>query len=101
MARAYAGLKNFDKVVEIFSKLIELYPESPSAYLSRGIAYGQLGEYERVAEDFNRVLDLEIEDAERYFCKAYIYAMSGKSKDACDWLAQAIERDEDFRERAR
>jgi len=79
-AHYYAG--EYEEAKEIYDKILELNPESPSALHSRGITYSQLGNNDKAMTDLNRSLKLNKEDPAAFHNRALVYASLGKYKKA-------------------
>ena len=48
----------YEKAVETFTGIIDLYPDYYDGYYGRGMAYGRLTQYERAIEDYGKTLQL-------------------------------------------
>jgi tetratricopeptide (TPR) repeat protein len=56
---AYRSLKQYEKAIEDFTKLIKVSPKDIEAYRRRGYAYSLSGENEKALEDYRKILELK------------------------------------------
>lgn len=64
---------NFEKAVEVFTDIIDAYPDYASAFAGRGIAYYYLEDVERAVDDSLAALELREEYATPYWTLGNIY----------------------------
>jgi len=61
LVKVYAAAKNYQELVETYSKLIALKPKNPQYYASIAAAYKELGEFEKAKKQALKVLELNPE----------------------------------------
>ncbi len=62
----FAMSDEYEKAIGCFDKVIELKPNSTSAYNHRGLAYYYLEQYERAIGDYNKTIELDPNYATAY-----------------------------------
>ena len=70
-AMMYTELKNYEKALADYSKLIQLNPNIPDGYLNRGILYNNLKQYDKAYNDFDIVLKMQPNNKYAQDWKAY------------------------------
>ena len=70
-------LGQMNKAIEAYSRAIEHYPNNPSTYHNRGVAYYIKGDYDRVIIDYTKVIELKSDDAESYYNRGKVYREKG------------------------
>jgi len=55
----YLTEERYDEAVELFSKVIDVEPQSASAYVNRGKAYAALNETDKAMEDYTTAIELD------------------------------------------
>ena len=70
-------LGQMNKAIEAYSRAIEHYPNNPSTYHNRGVAYYIKGDYDRVIIDYTKVIELKSDDAESYYNRGKVYQEKG------------------------
>jgi tetratricopeptide (TPR) repeat protein len=58
-ATDYERLKQYDKAINDYSKIVRLNPSDDIAYYNRGLLYVQLNQKEEAAEDFEEAIRLD------------------------------------------
>ena len=81
----------YDRVVEDYTKVIELKPEFANAYYERGciFVYRIQGEYDRAVEDYTKVIELKPEFADAYYDRGLAFLHLKKWQEAKSDLATA------------
>jgi tetratricopeptide (TPR) repeat protein len=90
---SYLNLKQYDKAIENFNKVIELTPDAGIlifAYSCIGACYLGLKQYERAIKDFDRTIELKSDYASAYINRGISYARMGESAPAIDDFTKAI-----------
>ncbi len=90
--------KDFQRAIEICNRTIELKPDFPEAYNSRGTAYGRLGDPERALADCTRAIDLKPGFAEAYTNRASAHTARRDYDQAIADCTKAIELKPDYAE---
>ena len=57
------NLKEYQKAIADYTKVIKLNSNYAEAYFYRGIAYDNLGEYQKAIADYNKAIEVEPNDA--------------------------------------
>ncbi len=73
---------NYDKAVEQFLKVIEIYPDFKEAYSILGNAYYRNNQTEKAIKSYEQVKQIDPFDADAYENTGVIYANMGKFQDA-------------------
>jgi len=80
--------KTYDKAIEAYEKLLELYPDDPSGYNDLGILYRSIDEWDKAIESYEACL--------KYGGKDIVYytglAVSYRTKGLFDKARQVLER---------
>jgi serine/threonine protein kinase/Flp pilus assembly protein TadD len=90
--------KTFDKSLEAFQKLLELYPDDISGNNALAILYGRLGDRSKAIEHYKVCIDNKTEDVVVYTNLAYAYRAEGLFDKAIEVLESHINniKDSDF-----
>ncbi|MBK8369072.1 MAG: tetratricopeptide repeat protein [Bacteroidetes bacterium] len=83
-------LGDYVNCVKDNNRLLQLNPNSGSAYCNRALAYCFLKEYKKAISDANKQVELEPEVAMSYYNRAYIKGEAGEYKSAIVDLDKAI-----------
>ena len=62
-----------DKVIALYTKVIELNPGYASAYNNRGIAYTEMKKYNNAIVDYTKAIELKPDDADAYYNRGESY----------------------------
>jgi tetratricopeptide (TPR) repeat protein len=85
-------LRQYDKALDDFSKVIELEPKSVRALQERGWCYfNHLKQYDKALADFSRAIELEPKNAWAWNARAYAYTLLGQHHKALADSTKAIE----------
>ncbi len=94
----YLRLKETDKAIGDFSKVIEMDRTNARAYYYRGMADTQKKEFEKAVADFSRAIELKPDDGASIFARGASYIELGKLeeagkdiKNASNYLAAAVQ----------
>ena len=71
--KLYNDLGEYEKALQDFSFVLDLYPNFSSSYYNRAITYEAIGEYNRAILDLRRYLELEPDDASVFNRRGNIY----------------------------
>jgi tetratricopeptide (TPR) repeat protein/O-antigen ligase len=58
LARAYLQNKNYEEMIKIYQKLIEIKPDNPNYYLALAFTYKENGEFEKAKKEALKLIDL-------------------------------------------
>ncbi|GBE38172.1 TPR repeat-containing protein YrrB [bacterium BMS3Bbin08] len=89
-SETYLRLKEYEKAVIEFTKLIELNPNYPNAYFNRGFANANLGKRKEAVEDYTKAIDLNPDDPIVYYNRGISYHEMKEWREAIDDYTQAI-----------
>jgi len=95
---AYLKLRNADKAIADFSRVIDLDKNNPRAYYYRGMANTQKKDFKKAVEDFSRAIELKPDDGSSLFARGASYIEMGKLEEAgqdirnaANYLAAAVQ----------
>jgi benzoyl-CoA reductase/2-hydroxyglutaryl-CoA dehydratase subunit BcrC/BadD/HgdB len=91
LARVLVTIDKVDEAIELYIKLTELVPESPSSYLSLGVLYMRKENYNGAEEVLKRGLAIAPEHDEMNFYLATVYEKTGKLDKLVESLKKTIE----------
>ena len=89
LASAEIENDNSQAALQVYSKLLRLYPKAPGTYVARGIANINLGNYRSAIADFNKAIDATPTNAYAYFQRAVAYIKSGNDSKGIEDLQVA------------
>ncbi len=89
LGRLYWNMNEFEKAVECYDKLIDLYPNWGSPHKSRGQIYNRLGNHEKAIDDLRFAVEIDDTDYESYYLLGKSYAIIGKNDRALWYFAKA------------
>lgn len=75
-------LKDYQKSIEYYSKLIEIAPDNYKYYNERGTIYWYKQDFELAIKDFNKALELEPNNQGSYLMKGQVFQKLKKYEDA-------------------
>ena len=79
-------LKNYEKALELFNKVIQMEPENGEGYSYRGMAKYNLKDYKGAIEDYDMAIKLIPDYGEVYDLRGIAKGESGDKIGACeDW----------------
>ncbi|HEA83987.1 MAG TPA: tetratricopeptide repeat protein [Thermodesulfobacterium geofontis] len=84
-------LKQFDKALEIFSKVLEMDPNHIKALEARAVIYMQKGEIELAQIDLEKAISIEPENARLYFRLGQVYYRKKDLDKALELFTKAID----------
>ncbi|RLD23400.1 MAG: hypothetical protein DRI71_05410 [Bacteroidetes bacterium] len=94
-AQVSSRLEQYEEVIDIYNRVINLMPGSAEYYAGRGLAYHAIGYQKQTLKDFTTAIELEPENGYRYASRAFIQDFLGKHLEALDDYNKAIELDPD------
>ena len=86
----------WEELMRVSSKLVELDPKNHFYYFIRGFARSNLGEYNRAIEDYNKAIDLDPEFAETYINRGNSYHDLGEHERAIEDYNKAIDLNPEY-----
>ena len=89
-AEAYAGLKEFDKALADFEKVLVLMPVA-DAFLGRGTMYSRMGDTKSALGDFNHAIEMEPTNAMAYSNRGSAYSTLQDMEKALESYDLAIQ----------
>ncbi len=69
-------------VIQYATKAVEIDPQSPRAYMLRGLYHTKNKNYQRALEDYTKAIHLAPKDPRAYRQRAVIYRLMGKRREA-------------------
>ncbi|MFA5260144.1 MAG: tetratricopeptide repeat protein [Candidatus Omnitrophota bacterium] len=88
---SYEKSGQYDRAIEIFSKVIEQHPDFFDGYNHRGNSYAMKKEFEKAMQDYQRAIDLKPADALLFYNRGLTYSLMGKIPEAMADYNRAIE----------
>jgi Flp pilus assembly protein TadD len=79
---AYLRLRESDKAIADFSRVIHLDSNNPRAYYFRGIAHAQEKDFEKAVADFSDAIRLKPDNGAAVFARGAAYIEIGKPEEA-------------------
>lgn len=98
-ARAFNGMGRYEEAIAAADATLEAYDENLSGFFERAYAHEQMGDLAAAEADYNRVIELTEKNqnvAERATLYAYmadLYQQAGKTDEAGQYMATAMELD--------
>jgi tetratricopeptide (TPR) repeat protein len=86
---AYLKLRDSDRAVEDFSRVIALEEKNARAYYYRGMAHAQKKDYGRAVEDFTKAIRLKPDDGAALFARGASYLEMGNVDEAAEDIRNA------------
>ena len=96
LASIYHALKENDKAIEIYEKLVKLEPEKSENWAFLGYLYYENEDLEKAEENFNRALDDNMDEPFVLFLLGNIYSRKGRIAEAVNCYDLAIFLDFDM-----
>ena len=95
-AREYRKVKQYDKEIEKYKRILQIDPKSTHAYWHWGDCLRQLEQYENAIEKFRKVIELDPNIGAAYGAWGDCLKMSEKYKEAIEKYAKAVEVDPEY-----
>jgi len=83
--------ENYPAALAAFEQILELQPDSATAYFNLGIVYGKLGETDKALEHFGKAAVVRPDYYDAYDAIGDIYSAEGRWPETMEALAKAIE----------
>lgn len=94
-------LKRYNKVIEIYTKIIEKNPDYQKAYDNRGRAYFKIEKYKKALKDWKK--SLKMEEGKPFVCRVANVGLAllalGKEEEARSYFEKAESFDKNFKEK--
>ena len=81
----------YDKAIEIFTKILAIDAENTAAYYGIGFANRVLGKYNEAIEDYGKVIELDANSSDAYNNIGYCHYLLGQYDEALKDYDKAIE----------
>ena len=81
----------FDEAIAAYTKVIQLDPESVTAYSNRGEAYYAIGEYDKAIADYTKAIEMDSEFWLAYYHRGLAYESKGEYEKAASDYEKVIE----------
>lgn len=91
LTNAYIKLKQPEKAIFEFDKLVKEAPLNPSAYRYRGSAYGKAGNFDKAMFDYSKAIEIDPKNADFYYGRGVFYYRKDDFKNAILDFNKAIE----------
>lgn len=88
-------MKEYDKALENFDKIIELDSTFTFAHHNKGLIYMEMGEYDKAIKHFNDALNNDSDYIPSYMEIANVLSRSGKKNNAIAYYRKVIEMDKE------
>lgn len=82
--------ENHRKAIELFNRVIELFPASADALKERGARKHRIKDDEGAIRDFEKAIQINPNDAEAYYMLAQLYLAQNRLHEALESINQAI-----------
>ena len=86
---AYMKLRQADRAIEDFGRVLSLDGKSVRAYYYRGMAYAQKKDYVNAVNDFSSAISLKPDDGASIFARGAAYLEMGKTAEAAEDIRNA------------
>lgn len=91
LAQRSSGLR--EEAVQSFNWSLQLFPESPEAYLNLGQLYFEFQQYEEAIDCFDRLTGIQPENASAWLTLGYIRSLTGRYDEGSESLEKALALD--------
>lgn len=88
--------EEFDKSIEILTRVLEMDPDKPLAVITRGTAFFKQEKYQEALTDFDRAIELDPHHAGAFHKRALVLEKLGNYEDAILGLDKAIELNPEY-----
>jgi serine/threonine-protein kinase len=88
----YYYLRDFERSIDLFQKIVDLEPNNPLAYHGLMDAYGQKGMYEEAVTEGEKALAMGVRAVAHLGVLGFYYALAGKKEKADELLTELKER---------
>ncbi len=83
LAAYYKKMRQFDKAIEVYDKLIALGP-SAIAYYNRGVVFTEIGQRDKAIEDFNMAIAVNPSFSDTYYAMGRTFHKMGRLDKAIE-----------------
>jgi len=97
-ALAYVEIRDFDRAIADFSRLVELQPKEPRVHYNRGTTYFRKGDFDRAIADYDQAIELDRGYGAAYLCRGDAYRAKGDLDVAIRDYNEAIQLDPKYKE---
>lgn len=95
--KTYYNNGEYDKAIEIFKKVVELYPNDDYNWYNLGVSYNKNEQYQEAINSFLKVVELNPNDDDSWYWLGISYGMNSQYDKAIETLLKAIEIDPNSR----
>ncbi len=88
--------ENYEKIIQAFTKGIELNPNHPRAYINRAVASVRLGDTHQALADFSKAIELNVDLAHAHYGRGVAHSDLGEFDKAILDFTEAIKIDKKF-----
>jgi len=89
-ASRHLEMKQYERAVEVLSKVLGMFPNHFGAYINRGIAYKFLDRKDKAIEDFSRAVRINPSYYPAHVNLAAVYIDMGKKEEALRLYRKAL-----------
>lgn len=89
-ATIYSEEKEYEKAIEIYDIITNIWPDQPPAWNKKGYAYYQLGKYEEAIKCLDKALEYNPNSAYSLFYKSMVYMQLEDYENAEYMIVQAL-----------
>ena len=93
LGTTYLQLKKFDEAIDYLNRSIQINPNLPNSYNSRGIVFSEIKQYEKAIIDYDKVISLNPKFLEAHINKAISLKNINKFNEAKKCLEDCIQID--------
>lgn len=95
LANTYFQLKNYDEVVKLESRAVELNPDDIDAVINLALAYDFLGQTEKAMSEYSKALEKNPDEKDLIFNLGRLYYMNDDYEKAIELFERAIKANPD------
>jgi tetratricopeptide (TPR) repeat protein len=98
---AFAKMGKHEEALADYNRSLQLRPDHLITLYDRGTTYAKLGKHREALADYIRSLELRPDDPATLYNLACLFSLQRKISDALAFLAQAIEKNNKYRQMAK
>lgn len=87
--------ENYPAALAAFEQVLELKPDSATAYFNLGVVYGKMGETEKAIELFSKAAEIRSDYYDAYVAIGAIYSAESRWSETLEVLSKALEAQSD------
>lgn len=94
MAAIYYGINDFDKVIETYSRVLDIDPKHSMSYYNRGSVYSNTGHLDKALDDLNKAVLLLSTYPNVYNNRGLVYYKKGEYEKAIEDFNKTLQLEE-------